>query len=58
MILRQGRFAGAILADQRMDLAGIEVEIDRFDGVHAAINFVAADDLQHRLRSGRWCGGR
>ncbi len=34
--LAQGRFAGAVLADQRVNLAGIEVEIDRLDCMHAA----------------------
>ena len=50
--LAKGRFSGAILADQSMYFAGVEVKIDRFDGVHAAINLVAADDLQHRLGGG------
>src|SRR6185437_6732937 len=56
--LAEGRFAGAVLAYQRMDFAAIEVEIDGFDGVHAAVNLVAADDPQHRLRGRRWRRGR
>ena len=47
--LAEGRFAGAVLADQRMHFAGIKIEIDVFDGVHAAIDLAAADDAQHRL---------
>ncbi len=35
--LGQGRFAGAILADQRVDLASFQVEIDVLDRRHAAI---------------------
>ena len=34
---------------KRMHLAGIEIEIDVFDGVHAAIDLAAVDDAQHRL---------
>ena len=50
--LAQRRLAGAVLADQRMDLAGKEIEIDAFDGVHAAIDLAAVDDAQHRLARG------
>ena len=32
-----------------MDLAGIEIEIDAFDGVNAAIDLAAVDDPQHGL---------
>ena len=34
--VHQGRLAGAVLAQQRMDLAGIQVEIDAAQRVHAA----------------------
>ena len=47
--LAERRFAGAVLADQRVDLAGMEIEIDVLDGVHAAIDLAAVDDAQHRL---------
>src|SRR6185437_17023032 len=46
--LAERRLARAVLADQRVNLAGIEVEIDSLDGVDAAVDFAAVDDLQHR----------
>src|SRR5205823_15086115 len=55
--LGERRFAGAVLADQRVDLAGIEVEIDSFDGMNAAVDLAAADDAQHGLAA-RGSGAR
>ena len=47
--LAERRFAGAVLADQRVHLAGVEVEIDPLDGMHAAIDLAAVGDAEHRL---------
>ena len=47
--LAERRLAGAVLADQRVHLAGVEVEIDAFDGVHAAVDLAAVADAEHRL---------
>ena len=47
--LAERRLAGAILADQPVNLAGIEIEIDVFDGMHAAIDLAAVHDAKHRL---------
>jgi len=57
----QRRFAGAVFADERMHLAGVEVEIDAFDGMHAAVDFAAPADIENRLprgRNGSHGGGR
>jgi hypothetical protein len=53
--LAQGRFAGTVLAHQCMHFAGIEIEIDVFDGVDAAVDLAARDDAQHRHRRRGGC---
>ena len=47
--LAERRLAGAVLADQPVNLAGIKIEIDVFDGMHAAIDLAAVHDAKHRL---------
>src|SRR5882757_9419393 len=47
--LAEGRLAGTVLADQRVHLAGVEIEVDVLDGMHTAVDLAAMDDVQHRL---------
>ena len=52
--VHQGRFAGAVLAEQRMNFAALEIEVDAAQGLHAA---KALDDAAHRQkRGGDRCG--
>ena len=44
--LDQRRFAGAVLAEQRVDLAGLDLEIDVVVGEHARKLLADADELQ------------
>ena len=48
--LDQGRLAGAVLAEQRVDLAGLDVEVDVVVGAHAGKGLADADELQPRGR--------
>ena len=48
--LGQRRLAGAVLADQRMDLAAPQVEIDALDGGHAGIELGGPAQRQDRCR--------
>ena len=44
--LDEGRLAGAVLAEQRVDLAGLDAEIDVVVGAHAGKRLADADELQ------------
>ena len=54
----QGRFAGAVLAKQHMDLAGAQVEIDVVERQHAREALADADHLQEKVVAGRLRGPR
>src|SRR4029078_2932095 len=45
--LDQGRLAGAVRADQAVDLARLHVEIDTAQGAHAGILLGQSADLEH-----------
>ena len=53
--LRQGRLAGAVLADERMDLAARELEVDVLDRRHARVElrrlFEGKNDVAHATNS-------
>ena len=49
--VHQGRFAGAVLAEQRVDLAGREVEIDRVVGEDARISLGDPAHLERAVTS-------
>jgi hypothetical protein len=49
----QGRFSGAIGADQRDNLAAVDVDIDALQRLDLAVGGVQAAD-----RKQRWCGWR
>ena len=56
--LDQRRFAGAVLAQQRMHLAGFDAEIDVVERPHAGIGFRHADEFDPRgqgVVSSRFC---
>jgi len=48
--LHQGRLAGAILADQRENLARMNVEVHLFQGQHAGKALADAGHFQYGLR--------
>src|SRR5262249_43449417 len=54
--LAQGRLAGPILSDKRMNLARTKLEIDAFDGMNAPIDLAAVDYPEHRIATAR-CDG-
>lgn len=54
----QGRFAGAIFAEQGVDLARSDIEIDRIIGEKIAVSLGDADRLKKRQIAGSSCGGR
>src|SRR5262249_35339945 len=54
--VHQGRLAGAVLAEQPVDLAELEVEVDGAHGVHAAEPLVDAAHLEQRKRLGHTGG--
>ena len=56
--LHQRRLAGAIVADQRHDLAGVEVERELFDGDEAAELLAHPLEAEHRPEVGRDCSRR
>ena len=44
--LDEGRFAGAVFAEQRMDFAGLDGQVDIVVGAHAGKRLADADELQ------------
>ena len=46
---RERGFAGAVFADQRVDLAGVEVEVDAVDRLHRAEALANPAQREHRL---------
>ena len=54
----QGRFAGAVLAEQHVDLAGPEVEIDVVQCQHAREALGDSDHFEKKILAGRLCGPR
>jgi hypothetical protein len=50
--IRKRRFPGAVLADERVNLTGVEVEIDAVDGNDARIELAYPAQPQCGLRRG------
>ncbi len=56
--LHQGRLAGAVFAEQGVDLARSDIEIDRIIGEKTAVSLGDADRLEKRQIASSSCGGR
>jgi len=54
----QGRLAGAVLAEQHVDLASPEVEIDIIQRQHAREALGDSDHFEKKILAGRLCGPR